>query len=173
MHEGAPLISRHIELSPHGFGKHGFLYGSGIFCNGTVIEKQHYKLFTKSMRINAITFFHVDEHFHKNDIHTCIAASKWISSETRATRAHWTMVNHSTICVRSTVTWTWIDTFIIHTGFICSAFRTYCAFRATPWWRSYVIRHARTYALTVYWTTNAIWTTWIWHAWCCDVRYRI
>lgn len=41
VHEGAPLISRHIELSPHGFGMQGFLKGSGILCNGTAIENIH------------------------------------------------------------------------------------------------------------------------------------
>lgn len=74
--------------------------------------------------------------------HTCIATSEWIPGKTGATRAHWTMVNHSTICIGSTVAWTWINTFMIQACLICSAFRAYCAFRATSGWRSDIGRHA-------------------------------
>jgi len=93
-----------------------------------------------------------------------VTCNKCISSHSRWTMAHWYMIINFTNCIISTSAYTWIDTFIFHTGFIFSTIFIQNTFRATS---TVGITLITEYTWTNSIITCSTWSTWRRITWIC------
>ena len=90
------------------------------------------------------------------------ATNEWITRQTSWARTYGIVIFDDTISSNSARAWTWVNTFLINTGFVLWTVTTGHAFGTARC--SIIAWQARAYSLIVDWSTFSVIATWTWIA---------
>lgn len=94
-----------------------------------------------------------------------LASNEWIACMLWQATAYWVMIYDQALSVNSACTDAWIATFLVRTSLCLRAISVRNALGSTCRGTSDVSRNTRTNALTIDFSTLAIWSTRTWVAW--------